>query len=746
MNISQYTIHELSTLTDNRFWKLHWFEALTTNQQTREPLIEARFVPLIRTDLKLNHNPPQLLYNFSYDFSQSKKIEVGGGQLSMLHIGLMFHQGRPVERPGYQRMIFDLFIEDRTTRVLPVNKSYKTGRRRWAYYIPFDQYYLDGTNLFTRCLHIDVSQKRPDGISKVIVPCAEVIRHHYGNSSELFREILTDGLAGKPNRVFNENKTIMPGSGNVPFVQLSKYVKDEDAPIIARFAFSPYAFANAKHIYISAQNNFRRPHQGRLPEATLPYINQQTRLIVHGKTIRSGAERYFLVYYIEKDYAPFPFDYFEYDRDNSGTHVVEDESLPVSGWQKREQGEDVITVQSEIEEQIIRSDKEPSPIKDQVEEILLADKFPDLKKKDWQKRQKPCSHTRTGDKQVGFIQGHDDTEELSTAPAGHGNTKVTSLSISNDLHSGEGAKLVPVMEATSDTESPVPENTPQEPSPRQVNQHGKALPALPASYDLFSDLVHRLNLVKPGELSCEIVELAESGPAISHVALSSFPTKWKGKPLPWSKVFRGSEHRARYVLAARGRCHRSHYFYLLEIEPPESDEGSTYTMLVLHSDDDGFPDLEGEDLQKVLAHCAINRGSWLKDDELEFGRRKIKHASKVRRRYVFRIVEFLIQAGLLRMERSELAALSKDSKLSKVGKLSSTIQATERVEESGESPKAGETDKEYSQIAEDSRMTQAEELIVADAPTEASVSSGAYESSETGEQNETDESEALILL
>jgi hypothetical protein len=67
MNTSKYILHELFDPTDNRHWRLHWFEELTMNQQTTEPLIEALFVPLVRTDLDLDRNPPELLNNDSYD-------------------------------------------------------------------------------------------------------------------------------------------------------------------------------------------------------------------------------------------------------------------------------------------------------------------------------------------------------------------------------------------------------------------------------------------------------------------------------------------------------------------------------------------------------------------------------------------------------------------------------------------------------------------------------------------------------
>lgn len=36
MAISQYVIYDLLDLMDDRYWRLHWFDQLTVNQQTRE--------------------------------------------------------------------------------------------------------------------------------------------------------------------------------------------------------------------------------------------------------------------------------------------------------------------------------------------------------------------------------------------------------------------------------------------------------------------------------------------------------------------------------------------------------------------------------------------------------------------------------------------------------------------------------------------------------------------------------------
>jgi hypothetical protein len=742
MPASHYIINELFDTKDNRYWKLHWFEHLAMNQATREPLIAARFVPLVRDDLDVDANPPELLDNASYGFNESKLIEVGGGQLPILSMGLLLHQGRPVKRPCYQTKVFDLYIGYGTTTVLPVGPLPGNGRDKGVCRIPWDEYQLQGTNPFTMCLHINVNAIRPDRITKIIIPWAELIRHHYGNSSELFREVLTDGLSGDPNRVFNPSRTVMPGNGAIPHLELTKYVKDEDAPIVARFAFSRYAFASGRRIFLSAFNNYRHGRGGYMPEVVLPYVDMRTKLIVHGKTIRVGKSNHFLVFYIEKDYAQFPFEYFKYGRDDGGIRIVEKRIVPGSGSRKKKEKDDaLVTVQDEVEEQIIRSDKEPSPAKEQVEEILLSDKFPDLLNKRWDKQQRTGSRTQPNGKQVGFIQGHDDTEDFSTAPVGGGNSKVTPLSLIPEHESGEGVitdEPSPFDEGEPPTDLLPPDSVPDRDEPRPANR----LRCIRASDRLFLSLVDRLNKVKPSALSCEMVELPEHGPLIREPYVSEFPTEWEDEQLPWSKVFRDGEWRARRVMVAEGCCHDDRYFYLLEIEPPESEEDDTYTMLVVHSSDSTFSALEGEDLQEVLARCAINEGTWFKEkDEKELqqhlGWRKLKHASKVYRRYVFRVVDYLYKAGMLRLTKAEHAWLDKQSKVYRTRKASSTGEAIEeRVDESSED----ESD-ELVLDREPSQVKETKEAAQTDESTETAGTSETVETSEASESPQTEDME-----
>ncbi|HEX8633955.1 MAG TPA: hypothetical protein VF703_07360 [Pyrinomonadaceae bacterium] len=715
MSASQYIIHELYDPEDTRYWRLHWFEQLTMNQKTREPLLEALFVPLMRTGLDIDSNPRALLDNKSYSFDEAKKIEVGGGQLPMLHIGLLLHQGSPVKRPRYQRKVFKLLIERHSTEVLAVKSGHRPQpRARKIYDIPYKQYELGGTSDYVRCLHIRVPEGRSDGITKVIIPCAELIRFHYGNSSELFHEILTNGLAGDPNRVFNPDKTVLPGGTEAAFVQLSAYVKREDAPIVARYAFAHRALNQGRRIYISAGYNATHPYpgernhpepQGRLPEVSLPYENVETRLVVCGKEIVSGGRKHFLVYYIESDSAPFPFQYFEYKQDGDEViYSVTDETLPDigRGVSVDDKGGQIITVNDEIEEIFIRTDKEPSPAKEQVEELMWENKFPDLKKKKWRRRDEGGSRKRPPQREPSFVQGHDMTAEKSTAPPGETDTKVGPLSFVYDFDSDDDSEVT--REATGTEEVP-PDEPPGEKTPevrpRRTTFHGKAMRA---SYEMFEQLVNLLGRIYPEKLSCEIVQVPKSREMVRPArSLSEFPTEWEGTPIDWTIVTRDGETRPRRLIAARGICLGEHYFYLLEIEPPERDEEKepearrqgkkppkprTYTMLLVHYNRRrGFAEMTADDLRKVLVTCAWNGGSWLKPGQLDqFGWYKFKHASRLERAFVARIIRYLSGSGLMPLEKAEAAELRR--RLNEI-KINEPAQSDERSQ-GGEQAQAGD--------------------------------------------------------
>ncbi len=419
---------------------------------------------------------------------------------------------------------------------------------------------------------------------------------------------------------------------------MSKFVKDEDAPIVARMAFDPYALAEANHIYRSIGINYRRIKQY-LPEARFPFTGTRATIIVHGKVIQSGADRYFLVFWIERCGGPFPFKKFEFERDNSGikTDIV-DPNRPFVSWPHPPPEPDFKTVTPPAEEEVIRSDVEPSRLKKLVERLLTKNRFIDLDKKSWKKRPKKKSKYQTQPTEEVFLPIDGEHPPMLTAPTG-GTTPVTPLSIVTDVHPGASGDTGP--------------DTPPDAGPAAGGGGGERAVAIPASFNSFQAIVTLLNQQARG-LSCHLVEVPEGGDAIRHGrAPSLFPTGRGREKFSWSYATApGGMRERRRVMVAEGVFRQNRHFYLLEIDPEQEKKKQgkkkrTYTMLMVYEGVQ-FKPLDAVDLREVLACCARNKGAWLKENDIaDLGWYKFKHASKSHQVYVKRIIEELEEAGLL---------------------------------------------------------------------------------------------------
>jgi hypothetical protein len=275
---------------------------------------------------------------------------------------------------------------------------------------------------------------------------------------------------------------------------------------------------------------------------------------------------------------------------------------------------------------------------------------------------------------------------------------------------------------------------PREGKPRRTTNRGEALPA---SYDLFKKLVAMLNEVMAEKLRCDFVRVPKIGEdkTFGSPLVTCFPTKWKGRQLYWSTVTRDGKTRARYLAAARGVCHGERYFYLLEIEPPKRDIEKerearhpgrkprgprTYTMLLIGDSEQNFADITAENLREVLALCAKNEGSWLKKGELkDFARKKFKHASRLEKVFVARIIEYLLEVNLLILEEREVKELLRSLRSVEASKLSQTeetLQGDAQSHQTGEVVERATSSKhsESSQPLEIGDTSQSDQPIVID--------------------------------
>lgn len=170
---------------------------------------------------------------------------------------------------------------------------------------PFD-YGLGGRSrlLETKCLSI----KRRDDPYAILIPCWEIIRFYYAQSTALVDTIFSNTLELDDLRNPNGTERYSPESVRI---RLRRYFTNIEAPLVARLVFSKYAFGRAKNIMASIE---RLIHNEKIPfPVAYPPFEGKTTIRVRGKWL---SKKRFLVYQLIDCSGPFPFLDLQYDRDN----------------------------------------------------------------------------------------------------------------------------------------------------------------------------------------------------------------------------------------------------------------------------------------------------------------------------------------------------------------------------------------------------------------------------------------------
>lgn len=340
-------------------------------------LVDIWVVPLNKPQLyetRATHH--RLVNNYYFDFSktESRRIKIGVGQLPVLLHGTILWDGCPVAHPRYLTRRFEITPTELNQKIISIGDSWGKWNSKTRYYIPSNQfqifqkssddlpsalqvpypakflvvefaenekpqvslndYPLNQHRWFSeRGIKAENNEKPVEGtapVQGVIFPCLELIRFYMTYSSQSWQEILSDGLAGIPNRFFNAEKTVKPASdGTGGMVMLSKYITDDDRQIVCRPAFDDYALSEFLRPYMSAFNN-KLKGGSFLPEARFPFKNQKTKLTVHGTYLQTGNRIYFLVYWISYCTAEFPYRKAAFFRENPGTKTAPQTEVDVS--------------------------------------------------------------------------------------------------------------------------------------------------------------------------------------------------------------------------------------------------------------------------------------------------------------------------------------------------------------------------------------------------------------------------------
>lgn len=597
---STYTVEAFLDNNRNRIWRIEWFGEVDLNPLVpSEPTIEVVLVPLWRSEI----DPQMLNKKGAYEHSARRIVRVGVGLLPCLHIGTLWRGGRQLDTPPYTlRRFARLLITPGTSRV--------TDALHDPDLITADAYPSVAGCVKAKYLVVDLDRElhEVNKLSKLIIPCVEVGRSYYTNSTQLTRAMIGGGLHTHANGVYAPHKTRQPDADGVAFVQLRDTIKDADRYIVGRCALDPVAGRNAGNIYTSIIRNASL-EQCAVLEARPPFEGL-TDLKVQGKWIRSADEVWhFLAYRIVSCTAPFPFGQIDWARDNDGTPAGDrDPARPVAypGAAKRP----VCPKEREEGDRLITNAEEPS-LDYEVTDIELDDeRFPDLhNKRKGKKHRNTENHTRAGDVRPG---GPQDADTFSTGAGGHDQSAVAPVSVTHpEGGQGDGAE-----EDSRDTRLPA-----------GLNNFKAILRELEGLADITTSLV----LLDPADESTEVR------------SCTYFPVLYGHRPLTWSYIDFEARQRRQAMIA---HCYdKGAHFYILDIEVREEDENDRYSMLLLHGT--GLGEVSEGHLRAVLHFAAQERGRWTHEWEWRnLAKERFKHdlgdAAKYAQRFItamHRIVE-----------------------------------------------------------------------------------------------------------
>jgi hypothetical protein len=240
---------------------------------------------------------------------------------------------------------------------------------------------------------IDAVVGPPGSPTRLIVPCAEIGRFYFFNSTPMTTTLLSgEDIRSYDKGLFNPDPLLTfydYESGN-GYVGLRQRMYDSDAAIIARIALSCYARKCAFGIYNSVVTNYN--NDGYFTMDAYPPFAEATTWRVRGKTIQSGNQSFFLVFSIETCSAPFPFKNLYFTRDNDGrSDGEEDESRPEAfkNGQRRQKNR---TENPRERKPGLCFDDEPSRYDPVTQVNLKSKRFTDLAEKKIEKIEKEECH------------------------------------------------------------------------------------------------------------------------------------------------------------------------------------------------------------------------------------------------------------------------------------------------------------------------------------------------------------------
>jgi hypothetical protein len=584
---------------DKLLYRLVWIGTLDLNPQVlSHPIIRVWLTP-IKKNL---YGRKDFANPHIYDRSGSISVEVGIGMLPYLKIGTIWMNGKRVHSPEYEMRTFENVCASRELTPAMYASAFFTeegedGAHHRHFYIPFREYGFFNDGLRARMMVINCNQVDEDDPVRLIVPCVEAARFYYFNSTPmtvalLGGESLTDHERGlfspDPLLTFHDTETW------AGYVRLRQRMYDSDAVVIGRIALSDYARSRAAAIYESIVMNYN--NDGHFTLDAYPPFTEAATWKVHGQTIRSGRQRFFLVFSIETCSGPLPFQKLYYTRDNDGRNDGEHDPERPTAWNVPNKPRAHKPVVGE-RERSVRFDDEPSKADPVTEVTLEMNRFTALTEKP-EKLEKDECHYRAA------VARRQKTLDEKDYGMGEGTVRESEL-------------------------TPLHLTTQEEQRRNETRQSD----LLEHTLENFREVLAQLAGID--DLTVTPVRVSDNGEYPEDEDCSYMPIV-----SAWSHMNRRRDERRQVMIAEV--LFNDRYFYLFEIgkRPRRGQSEETFAALILH--DAGGAPLGIEMVVLVLRLCAENEGVWPNEDQLDLGRKRMFHKSKTVGAFAERFYDYFV--------------------------------------------------------------------------------------------------------
>lgn len=560
-NSIPYPTHEFPD--DERLYRIAWFGQLGLNPLAlSEPTIELVLIPYLEPRL----NRATINRKAAYDYLSARIVHVGVGQLSALPIGGFIRNKCLIAVPDYRIETYELIIDNAHTDIIRADATYRDHGTDVPY-IPHDYYPLPKYVGSTRCMIVECPVASENDVTSVIFPCVELIRAYFAPSSVLVKEVVKGGITDS-NNIFDPERTGFWEDGTA-FLQLRSRMHDEDAGDIARFALVPAICDEVRYIHDSIVLNGNNG-EGYVAVARPPFRGP-TRMILHGKRIKSGKSWHFLVFRIADCTGSYPFERLRYARDNDGRgDGTNDHNRPEAYKDTNWVGQS----SKLLDQAEIYNDDEPSLDQVKIEIRLPTGQFSSMPK-DIDKIKKIRSNHRAAENSN--LNATREITGFSTADGDYGDTPLNRLEIFREI---------------TDL---------------------KSCDRLSTFREVLALIQQKAN---PTLQYTEIILPLFVAGVKNNSGFSLFPGRFVidklEVTLPWS-IFPGPPKRRRRVIIAELVFH-DHWFYLFEAErkpPVGMVEESIATLVVCNPDGAKIDDADL--LTRILLHGARQRGVWMSE-------------------------------------------------------------------------------------------------------------------------------------